>query len=119
MSVSISYQCTQVTNVKYLPCQVTNHGVKLVQASLHFVNEHGHKLAVADNVVLMLDEDGAQIARYPENFLAIECNDEYEYEYEKMLKLCENGDPGFDIYNPEEVMAWVEELLIVQPSKKH
>lgn len=116
MGVSYSYQCTQVTNVKTLFCQAIKPGVKLVQASLHFVNEHGHKLAVADNVVLKLTKYGAEIANDPENFMPEDAPDE---EYEKMLKLCENGDPGFDIYNPEEVMAWVEELLIVQPSKKH
>lgn len=105
MSADISYQCTEATLKRVLN---TFDDKQVLLCKLKFVDEHDHKLATVKNAIVVLEGDHADIEQYPENFLPEGITEPSHAWFEKA---CDDGYPGYHIYNPEEVAGWLKAQL--------
>jgi ABC-type glycerol-3-phosphate transport system substrate-binding protein len=94
-----SYNCTHAT-VRQVLGQYGNKTILL--CDLDFDDEHGHALGTVENAVVVVEDGYADIETYPENFLPEDASSE---DFERFQKLCEDGDPGWTVYNSDELGA--------------
>jgi hypothetical protein len=106
MSTAFSYTCTNVTVVKKLG---QYHDKTILLCNLQFENEHGQELAPANDVIVMVEEGYACISCCPEDFLP---EDHTSEEWNRYEKLCEDGYPGYDVYNDTEFSEMVAQAAI-------
>lgn len=92
------YVCTRASHVRPI---AETPSKKLVLADLDFVNESGHSLTQSRDVLVVLEDGGAQIVRCVVDLF--EDGEYTKYLFEKLNALCEqHPPPPFHVYNEEE-----------------
>jgi hypothetical protein len=97
MGIDYSYECTKAKIVKELG---TFGERRVLLCNLWFDDEHGHALAPAKKVVVVVEGGSADIEKYPENFLP---EDADKATWKRFQKLCDASDIGYHVYNDNEL----------------
>jgi hypothetical protein len=101
MGVDYSYNVTKAKIVREL---ATFGNKKVLLCNVRCEDEHGHRLAKCKKVVVVLEGGSAKFEQGAENFLP----EDKAGEFDAWQKLCDDGYPGYDVYDEEAFAALLQ-----------